>query len=199
MDQRYLWQFCIFFICFLQVFSKDYYEILGVKRDANDKEIKRKFRQLALKYHPDKNKETKAEETFRSIAEAYDVLSDPAKRREYDLQGHQTFTSTSNFNSETQSGFRFNMNDFFKHFDTDPMFYSSNFEQFDFGEEFLDDDDGDNVIYDDHQYEFADFFPRFAQSNDHFVDEQMFFQPSENCRTVTRQHGHTVSTITECY
>ncbi len=69
--------------------KKDYYEILGVKRDATQEEIKKAYRRLALKYHPDRNKDPDAEEKFKEISEAYAVLSDPEKRRQYDLFGHE--------------------------------------------------------------------------------------------------------------
>ncbi len=67
---------------------RDYYEILGVPRDADVKAIKDAFRQLALKYHPDRNKEPSASDRFKEIAEAYAVLSDPKKRAEYDARGY---------------------------------------------------------------------------------------------------------------
>ncbi len=63
---------------------KDYYEILGVKPDAADAEIKTVYRRLARKYHPDVSKETGAEEKFKSINEAYEALREPARRKEYD-------------------------------------------------------------------------------------------------------------------
>lgn len=67
---------------------KDYYKILGVERNASKDEIKRAYRQLALKYHPDKNpNDKKAEAQFKEINEAYDVLGDPAKRSKYDQLG----------------------------------------------------------------------------------------------------------------
>lgn len=68
--------------------KRDYYEILGVPRDANRDDIKDAFRRLALKYHPDRNKQPGAEEKFKEIAEAYAVLYDPKKRATYDAGGH---------------------------------------------------------------------------------------------------------------
>jgi molecular chaperone DnaJ len=67
---------------------RDYYEVLGVPNDADEKAIKEAFRALALKYHPDRNKEPDAEARFKEIAEAYAVLSDPKKRAEYDARGY---------------------------------------------------------------------------------------------------------------
>lgn len=67
--------------------ARDYYEVLGVSRDADQKAIKDAFRNLALKYHPDKNKEADAEARFKEIAQAYAVLCDPKKRADYDARG----------------------------------------------------------------------------------------------------------------
>ena len=67
--------------------SGDYYEVLGVPRDADTKTIKNAFRQLARRYHPDASTEPDAEQRFKEIAEAYGVLSDPARRASYDAQG----------------------------------------------------------------------------------------------------------------
>ena len=70
----------------------DYYETLGVKKDTSPTEIKKTYRKLALKYHPDKNKDDKkAEEKFKEISEAYAVLSDPEKKKQYDLYGSNGF------------------------------------------------------------------------------------------------------------
>ncbi len=68
--------------------KRDYYEILGVDRSATRDQIKQAYRHLALQYHPDRNHAPDAEERFKEIAEAYAVLSDDAKRREYDTTGH---------------------------------------------------------------------------------------------------------------
>ena len=69
--------------------KRDYYEVLGVAKNANDDEIKKAYRKAAIKYHPDKNPGDKeAEEKFKEAAEAYDVLSNPDKRAHYDQFGH---------------------------------------------------------------------------------------------------------------
>ncbi|NBV31402.1 MAG: J domain-containing protein, partial [Bacteroidetes bacterium] len=67
---------------------KDYYQILGVPRSADAKEIKKRYRTLAAKYHPDKNPDDpKAEAKFKEVGEAYEVLKDPEKRKLYDQVG----------------------------------------------------------------------------------------------------------------
>lgn len=71
--------------------KKDYYEVLGLSKGASDDEIKRAFRKQAKKYHPDVNKEAGAEEKFKEINEAYEVLSDPQKKATYDQFGHAAF------------------------------------------------------------------------------------------------------------
>lgn len=68
--------------------KRDYYDVLGVSRTATAEDIKRAYRQAALKYHPDRNKEPGAEEKFKEAAEAYEVLSDTEKRQRYDRFGH---------------------------------------------------------------------------------------------------------------
>ncbi|MCW2766658.1 MAG: molecular chaperone DnaJ [Nocardioides sp.] len=67
---------------------RDFYEVLGVRRDATAEEIQREYRRLARTYHPDFNKDPDAEERFKEVSEAYDVLSDPELRKRYDAFGH---------------------------------------------------------------------------------------------------------------
>lgn len=68
--------------------KRDYYEVLSVSRDASPEDIKRAYRKAAMHFHPDRNKAPDAEQKFKEAAEAYEVLSDPAKRNRYDRFGH---------------------------------------------------------------------------------------------------------------
>jgi len=69
--------------------GKDYYKTLEIQKGANENDIRKAYRKMALKYHPDKNKDIKAEAMFKDIAEAYEVLSDPKKREVYDMYGEE--------------------------------------------------------------------------------------------------------------
>lgn len=77
--------------------KKDYYELLGVDRKATAADMKSAYRKLALKWHPDKNKNSGAEAKFKEINEAYEVLSDPQKRQKYDQFGHAAFDPSAGF------------------------------------------------------------------------------------------------------
>src|SRR5579871_3579325 len=73
----------------MNVTKRDYYEVLGVKRDVDLSGLKNAYRELAKKYHPDRNPEQDAEDKFKEASEAYSILSDPQKRAAYDRYGHQ--------------------------------------------------------------------------------------------------------------
>ncbi|HAP01807.1 MAG TPA: molecular chaperone DnaJ [Bacteroidetes bacterium] len=95
--------------------KRDYYEILGVPRNAQPDEIKKAYRKVAMQYHPDRNPGDKAsEEKFKEAAEAYDVLSDQEKKNRYDRFGHQGMSGNGGFGGGGQGGM--NMEDIFSHF-----------------------------------------------------------------------------------
>ena len=92
--------------------KEDYYDILGVNKGASSDEIKKAYRKMALKYHPDKNPDNKtAEDKFKKAAEAYEVLSNADKKARYDQYGHQAFEGGGGF-----GGGGMNMDDIFSHF-----------------------------------------------------------------------------------
>jgi curved DNA-binding protein CbpA len=128
----------------MSVESEDYYEVLGVSRDSSEADIKKAYKKMALKWHPDKNPDQRdhAERIFKRVSEAYEVLSDSEKRRTYDMYGKESFNGGSSggggysdFGGHPFAGrsFRFrNANDVFAEFfggrdpfsmfDDDPFF-----------------------------------------------------------------------------
>ena len=91
--------------------GKDYYKILGVSKSSSDDEVKKAYRKLAMKYHPDHNKDDKvAEEKFKDVSEAYAVLSDKEKRQQYDMFGSEGFQN------------RYSQEDIFRDFDIGSIF-----------------------------------------------------------------------------
>ncbi|KDR13012.1 DnaJ-like protein subfamily B member 9 [Zootermopsis nevadensis] len=168
--------------------KKDYYTLLGVSRNAPDREIKKAFRKLAVKYHPDKNKDKGAEEKFKELAQAYEVLSDPEKRKKYDQFGSSAFE-----NGGGGQAFHFNFDDIFRNFDDD---FGRN--SFHFG--------GHPYEEQGHSFfNFEDFFQEVSNSffGSHFGHshhESRVHQSSggQSCRTVTQRVGNMVTTYTQC-
>ncbi len=100
--------------------QQDYYQVLGVEKNASPEEIKRAYRRMAIKYHPDKNPGNKeAEAKFKELAEAYEVLSDPDKRKQYDQYGHEGLRGTGMHDFS-----RMNVEDIFSMFGFEDFFGS---------------------------------------------------------------------------
>ncbi|XP_013783053.1 dnaJ homolog subfamily B member 9-like [Limulus polyphemus] len=213
----------VFFDLIWGLIKNDYYELLGVKRNASDREIKRAFRKLAVKYHPDKNKEKSAEERFTEIAQAYEVLSDPDKRKKYDKFGPAAFE-----NGGTNPGSQpFDFTGFFNHFDDAFSFHSGhqnghenhnherNGYRFEFGNNrFFNFDDmfagmhAEEVPFPGH-FGMFDEVDQFGSGSSFFGSHQkpnIIFQTQANfenagrerCRTVTRRIGNMITTYTQC-
>ncbi|XP_063218853.1 dnaJ homolog subfamily B member 9-like [Bacillus rossius redtenbacheri] len=227
-------QLCLFSLIFFAVFNftstaekgkKNYYDVLGIKKTATDRDIKRAFRKLAVKYHPDKNKQKGAENKFTEIAEAYEVLSDPAKRRTYDQLGSGMFGGANGAGGS-------------HHFNHDNMYHS--FEEtmgntFHFGGHGHGDFHGQHRHAQGHGFVFEDIFMEdpfmnfFGQDEHTFGDGSSFFgshfsqgghanahagsqfssvhsshhserqKRGQTCYTRTERVGNTVTTYTECH
>ncbi|KAM6895239.1 dnaJ homolog subfamily B member 9-like [Xenentodon cancila] len=205
---------------------RDYYDVLGVPRDATERQIKKAFHKLALKYHPDRNKDPDAEAKFREIAEAYETLSDDTKRQRYDQFGHGTSTGEShrggggggdyNFRQHFQS---FNFDDIFKDFDHFGHRHQQQHHHFHshhqahqkrhFDSHFqahreaasrqrraFEQGGFGGGLFDDM---FEDLEKMFS-FNTHTSRTESRFQGSgkQHCRTVTERRGNMVTTFTDC-
>lgn len=99
---------------------RDYYEVLGVSKNANEQEIKKAYRKLALEWHPDRNKSPQASDKFKEINEAFEVISDPQKKARYDQFGHSGVKGQSSAGPGQQGPFSYsysgNLNDLFEQF-----------------------------------------------------------------------------------
>jgi len=193
---------CLLSLAAITLCERSYYDILGVDKKASDRQIKKAFRKLAVRYHPDKNKDPDAEEKFREIAEAYEVLSDENKRRQYDQFGKQG----QSFGRGGGTGFNFNFDDFFKKFDEFSSFKfkagggfgdrnKKNGGRFSFFSNLFDDEDADE--------ELGDFFGnRDSFFSSHFSKDinRNFGGGSGggHCKTVTQRNGNTVTQYTIC-
>ncbi|KAK2724487.1 dnaJ homolog subfamily B member 9-like [Artemia franciscana] len=181
---RYSFFILYFFTIYLGAIAKDYYKTLGIQKSASDRDIKKAFRKLAMKYHPDKNKEEGAEDKFKDVAEAYEVLSDPDKRKQYDMQGFDGFSKTQG------SPYQFDLNQFMKQFQTGF--------NFDFGDSNVRMQRPSAKMGKHGFFNFDDFF-----NDDLFGDDfgASFFTAkshSSSCKTVTKKVGNVVQTYTTC-
>ncbi|XP_057709703.1 dnaJ homolog subfamily B member 9-like [Corythoichthys intestinalis] len=187
--------------------KRDYYDILGVPKDASERQIKKAFHKLALKYHPDRNRGPDAEAKFREIAEAYETLSDEKRRREYDQFGHGPSSggrggnSDFNFRQRYQS---FNFEDIFKdfdlfgqqqHFQSHHHAHQKRFFREPAGKQqrrpF-----GGGGLFDD----MIEDLEKMFSFNPHNSRSESRFQgsPKLHCRTVTQRRGNMVNTFTDC-
>ncbi|KAM7121529.1 dnaJ homolog subfamily B member 9 [Molossus nigricans] len=210
----FIFAICILMITELILASKSYYDILGLPKSASERQIKKAFHKLAMKYHPDKNKSPDAEAKFREIAEAYETLSDANRRKEYDTLGHSAFTKGQRGSgSSFEESFNFNFDDLFKdfgffgqnqntrskkhfenHFQTSQDGSSRqrhHFQEFSFGGGLFDD------MFEDMEKMFS--FSGFDTTGRHTVQtENRFHGSSKHCRTVTQRRGNMVTTYTDC-
>ncbi|KAM4678539.1 dnaJ homolog subfamily B member 9 [Discoglossus pictus] len=206
---------CILLISEIILAKKTYYDILGVPKNASERQIKKAFHKLAMKYHPDKNKSPDAEAKFREIAEAYETLSDESKRKEYDQFGHDAFTNSGRGTGDQSfhQHFNFNFDDLFKDFDFFGDSQSTrskrpfenhfrnhqeasnkhrrHFDGFSFGGGLF------NDMFEDMEKMFT--FGGFDGTRRHNVrTEHGFHGSSKHCRTVTQRRGNMVTTYTDC-
>ncbi|XP_073336556.1 dnaJ homolog subfamily B member 9-like [Pagrus major] len=207
--------------------KRDYYDILGVTKDATERQIKKAFHKLALKYHPDRNKGPDAEAKFREIAEAYETLSDDKRRREYDQFGHGPSPGEGhrsgggggggdyNFHQHYHS---FNFDDIFKDFDHFGQPHHHHFhsqgqahQKRQFDSHFQAHQEAMNRhrrqfqqrafgggLFDDM---FEDLEKMFSfNTNTHNTRTESRFEGTgkQHCRTVTQRRGNMVTTFTDC-
>ncbi|KAM9854441.1 dnaJ homolog subfamily B member 9a [Aulostomus maculatus] len=194
---------CILMITELILAEKDYYDILGVPKDATQRQIKKAFHKLAMKYHPDKNKSPDAEVQFMKLAEVYETLSDVNRRREYD----QFVGSAAYFTWRTQDRQRqgthqpFNFDDLLKDFDI----YSQNRHHRRYFDEHS---RSHRESHSRHKRHFQggfgagimDDLERMFTYDKHAKQTENSFHGAskQHCRTVTQRRGNMVTTYTDC-
>ncbi|KAM9816172.1 dnaJ homolog subfamily B member 9a [Syngnathus typhle] len=196
---------CLLVIAELLLAKKDYYEILGVPKDATERQIKKAFHRLAMRYHPDKNNSPDAEVRFREIAEAYETLSDATRRRAYDRfgGGASYFTAGPQQTQNAQQPFSFKVDDNFKDFDM----YNHNSrharQRQHFDEHSPREPHGRHKRHFQGAGVFGDLFDDiekiFAFHRRGAPTESVFHAASkQHCRTVTQRRGNMVTTYTDC-
>ncbi|VDM92487.1 unnamed protein product [Litomosoides sigmodontis] len=187
--------------------ARDYYEVLGVKRDASTAQIKKAFRNLALKYHPDRNNDPNAHEKFREIAAAYEVLADDQKRREYDSGGWS-------HDQQQQYAQDFDFDSFMREFQESMNIHQKSHESTHWNTHWG--SSRGHSLFDD-LWEGFDMFPSFGDFGStenlnefggiHFGDFQsnsasMYMKETnkrgQRCQTVTKKTGNIMTTQTIC-
>jgi DnaJ family protein B protein 9 len=207
------------FLCgvmeFEQVFAKDYYKTLGVTKKATEKEIKKAFRALALVYHPDKSSEPDALDKFREIAEAYEVLSDPDKRRQYDQIGHSKFSESSDYKPGDYDDIFKDFDDLFKdmghgnhnqhfkhHFGAHKFHHdqATGAGDFQFGQDIKFEELFDSPFLNFHDFEDMGDFQVNPTGHKRRTKNRKRAATAghQSCRTVTQKVGNTVTTYTQC-
>ena len=191
--------------CSLSNAKKDYYKVLEVEKTASQKDIKKAFRTLALKYHPDKNPDEDTSKKFREIAEAYEVLRDEDRRRQYDERGHGAWGGEGGYKPG-----HFNFDDLFKDFDDD--FFKDlrgHFSQHFGNHKMAHESAGGNFDFADVNFEkLFNKPPGFDENNNLFGKAADMFGSSngikmevkngQTCKTVTQKDGNTVTSFTQC-
>lgn len=193
-------------LCVCQA-KKDYYKSLGVEKDASSKQIKKAFRNLALKYHPDKNPDKDTTKKFQEVAEAYEVLSDPEKRKQYDMKGHNAW------GADGSTGFKpgnFNFDELFKGFDEHffkemqgmKSHFAHHFGSHNGAHEFAGgafNFQGDLNFEDMFHSPFSDGSDMFGRDMNMFGhSEQVKKGRDQKCRTVMQKVGNMRTTYTKC-
>ena len=184
--------------------NQSYYQILGVNKNASKQDIKKAFRKLAVQYHPDKNDSPDAEDKFRQIAEAYEILSDDDKRRQYDRSGGSGQHNYKFSGSTRAHDFNFNFDDLFREFQDD--IFGGDHMKNHFSGHF--DSHFNNHAAAGGSFEFEDFFGH-AESlfgdvgmghggASMFKHQRTARSSQQRCNTVTQKIGNTVTTYTQC-
>jgi len=181
---------CVFFFCEAK---KDYYEVLGVERGATKQEVKKAFRMLALKYHPDKNPGKDTTKKFRQVAEAYEVLGDEDKRRQYDSQGHRAWDGASGYKPGN-----FDFDDLFKDFDDDFFQEMSVDLKGHFASHFGTHKANFEATGAQFDLNSVDFKEMFRQTFSAMVGDNVEVKNGQRCRTVTVKQGNSETTTTQC-
>eukprot|EP00092_Neocalanus_flemingeri_P037213 GFUD01040518.1.p1 GENE.GFUD01040518.1~~GFUD01040518.1.p1 ORF type:complete len:210 (-),score=64.97 GFUD01040518.1:49-678(-) len=177
--------FCVLSVCGAK---RDYYKVLELQKGASKQEVKKAFRKMALKYHPDKNPGKDTTKKFREVAEAYEVLGDDEKRRQYDDQGHGAWQG------EYKPG-KFNFDDLFKDFDDDFFKEMGVDLKGHFANHFGTHKEAMGGGFDLNDINFKEMFRETFSS---MVGDNVEVKGNQKCRTITVKQGNSETTTTQC-